>query len=137
MKVDDILVTGQELPSGYWSGMIGKISILVSKMFHVIEKIFAEDLNLKQNLYISLGQTLKGEVDFIVDNFVISQERMKVMDYAIVYGSYMARIYIQVPGESIEGLSYTKPFKRNTWIVIALSFSLVPIITWLLMYYRK
>ena len=83
------------------------------------------------------GQTLKGESDFIVDNFVISQERMKVMDYAIVYGSYMARIYIQVPGESIEGLSYTKPFRRNTWIVIGLSFFIVPIITWILMYYRK
>ena len=80
---------------------------------------------------------MKGESDFIVDNFVISQERMKVMDYAIVYGSYMARIYIQVPGESIEGLSYTKPFRRNTWIVIGLSFFLVPIITWILMYYRK
>ena len=83
------------------------------------------------------GQTLKGEVDFIVDNFVISQERMKVMDYAIVYGSYMARIYIQAPGEGVEGLSYTKPFRRNTWIVIGVSFFLVPIITWILMFYRK
>ena len=90
-----------------------------------------------QTIFSFTGQTLKGEVDFIVDNFVISQERMKVMDYGIAYGSYMARIYIQVPGESIEGLSYTKPFKRNTWIVIGLSFFFVPIITWILMFYGK
>ena len=33
LKVDDVLVTGQELESGYWSGMIGILKILIIYIF--------------------------------------------------------------------------------------------------------
>ena len=55
LKVDDVLVTGQELASGYWSGMIGKFSINASTVFCARKKffkIFTEGLNIKIYAYL-------------------------------------------------------------------------------------
>ena len=69
-----------------------------------------------------------GIVDFVVDNFAISAERMEVLEYIPIYGPSHGRIYVRNPQESIDLEVYTKSLRRSAWIGIPLFCLFIPIL---------
>ena len=67
-------------------------------------------------------------VDFVIDNFAITKERMEVLDYISIYGPTHGRIYIKNPQESLDLEVYTKSLRRSAWIGLPLFCLFVPIL---------
>ena len=51
LKVDDVPVTGQELESGYWSGMIGILKILIIYILLIVQRAIDGNENLLTSSY--------------------------------------------------------------------------------------
>ena len=74
------------------------------------------------------GMVLNGTVDFALDSFGITKERMDVVDYLIFGKGGMGRIYIRNPKDSRDWKVYVKPLRKETWIGILLFCIIVPIL---------
>ena len=56
----------------------------------------------------------------------ITQLRYKVIDYLQFGGGANGRIYIRNPRETFDWEVYTKPFKKESWVVVISFCLLVP-----------
>ena len=73
------------------------------------------------------GMVLDGTVDFAVDTFGITVERMKVADYLIITEKgAKGRLYTKNPAESFNWGIYTMPLMNDLWIVILMFCLLIP-----------
>ena len=71
---------------------------------------------------------LQGHVDFAIDSFGITNERMDEIDYLILTEGGRGRIYIRNPKDGVDWNVYTKPLRKEAWIGILFFSILVPII---------
>ena len=71
---------------------------------------------------------LNGEVDFAIDSFGITKERMEVVDYLIFAKGGMGRIYIRNPKDGRDWKVYIKPLRQEAWIGILLFCIITPIL---------
>ena len=76
-----------------------------------------------------LGLATSGAVDFVVDNFAITAERMEILDYIPIYGPSHGRIYIRNPKESIDIEVYTNSLRRSSWFGLPLFCICVPFLS--------
>ena len=76
-----------------------------------------------------LGLATSGAVDFVVDNFAITAERMEILDYITIYGPSHGRIYIRNPKESIDIEVYTNSLRRSSWFGLPLFCICVPFLS--------
>ena len=72
---------------------------------------------------------INGDVDFVVDNFGITAERMEILDYIPIDGPSHGRIYIRNPKESIDIEVYTNSLRRSSWFGLPLFCILVPFLS--------
>ena len=70
-----------------------------------------------------------GYVDFVVDNFAITAERMEILDYIPIDGPSHGRIYIRNPKESIDIEVYTNSLRRGSWFGLPLFCFFVPFLS--------
>ena len=59
-------------------------------------------------------------VDFGINDFAITEDRMNKMDFLIIGQVAMGRIYIRNPKDGVDWSVYIKPFKIRAWIGIIL-----------------
>ena len=71
---------------------------------------------------------LDGTVDFALDSFGITKERMDVADYLIFAKGGMGRIYTRNPKDGRDWKVYIKPLRKEAWIGILLFCIIVPIL---------
>ena len=71
---------------------------------------------------------LDGTVDFAIDSFGITKERMDVADYLIFAKGGMGRIYTRNPKDGRDWKVYIKPLRKEAWIGILLFCIIVPIL---------
>ena len=67
-----------------------------------------------------------GMVDFAVDKFGITEERMKVADYLIINKGGKGRLYTKNPADSLDWGIYAMPLMDDVWIVILIFCALIP-----------
>ena len=70
---------------------------------------------------------LDGKVDFAINNFGITKERMNSVDFLIFGKGGMGRIYVQNPKDGLDWKVYTKPLNDGAWKWIVLFFLVVPV----------
>ena len=69
---------------------------------------------------------LDGVVNFAVDSFGITNERMNVVDYLIFGKGGMGRIYTRNPKDGRDWKVYIKPLRKEAWIGILLFCIITP-----------
>ena len=73
------------------------------------------------------GMVLDGRVDFAIDSFGITKERMNSVDFLIFSKGGMGRIYVRNPEVGLDWKLYIKPLKEGAWKWIVLFLVVAPI----------
>ena len=74
------------------------------------------------------------EVDFAVDSFGVTPERLTVGDYLLFANGGMGRMYIKNPKDGYDWTVYTKSFTVDAWIAFFLFCFVLPLLLWLPMF---
>ena len=69
---------------------------------------------------------LDGTVHFAADNFGISDQRMKVVDFLKIREGAVGRLYIKDPIDTFDWGVYIMPLMKDAWVAILLFCLLVP-----------
>ena len=59
-------------------------------------------------------------VEFAINDFAITEDRMNKLDFLIIGQVAMGRIYIRNPKDGVDWSVYIKPFKIRAWIGVVL-----------------
>ena len=77
---------------------------------------------------------VNGDVDFALDSFGMTNERLVVGDYLIFSNGGFGRIYIRNPKDGFDWKVYTKSFTFDAWIGFYLFCLGLPFFLWILMF---
>ena len=78
--------------------------------------------------------TVSGEVDFSLDSFGVSNERMEVADYLLFLKGGAGRLYTRNPADGYDWGVYTFPFTLWAWIGFDLFCFFMPFLLMCLMF---
>ncbi|GBM27183.1 Glutamate receptor ionotropic, delta-1 [Araneus ventricosus] len=74
-----------------------------------------------------IGMIQKGEADFAMHFFTISEERTHVVDFSPVYMTGDPTFAIKKPGRISTSLAFIHPFQYSIWTMILISIVLMPL----------
>ena len=74
------------------------------------------------------------EIDFALDSFGVTHERLTVGDYLLFANGGFGRMYIKNPKDSYDWTVYTKSFTVNAWLFFFLFCIGLPFLLWILMF---
>ena len=77
---------------------------------------------------------VNGEVDFALDSFGMTNERLVVADYVIFDVGGKGRMYIRNPKDGFDWTVYTKSFTRDAWIGFYVFCFSLPFLLWIVMF---
>ena len=75
-----------------------------------------------------------NEVDFAIDSFGVTDERLTVGDYLIFSNGGYERLYIKNPKDGFDWTVYTKSFTVEAWIYFFLFCFGLPFLLWIPMF---
>ena len=80
------------------------------------------------------GMVANKEVDFALDSFGVTPERLSIGDYILFSNGGMGRMYIKNPKDGFDWTVYTKSFTVDAWIYFFLFCFSLPFLLWILMF---